>query len=182
MRKVIYGGAVTLDGFLAGPAGELDWLHFSPDVQKIMQESFTNADTILMGRKTWEVSAPSEGGDSQGSAETDMATGTYLFSRTMKSAPKGVTLVRENAAAFVRELKQHPGKDIILMGGGELAQSLMAADLIDEVGLNIHPVLLGSGVPAFRDPGQRVRLRLKESRLLDGGCILATYEVLHAAP
>ncbi len=64
------------------------------------------------------------------------------------------------------------------MGGGELAQSLLAADLIDEIGLNIHPVLLGSGIPTFRDPGHRVKLTLTECRQLEGGCILASYNVL----
>jgi riboflavin biosynthesis pyrimidine reductase len=66
------------------------------------------------------------------------------------------------------------------MGGGELAQSLLAADLLDEIGLNINPILLGKGVPVFRDPGQRVKLILTECRQLEAGCILASYKVLHA--
>jgi dihydrofolate reductase len=103
---------------------------------------------------------------------------TYVFSRTLApdDAPD-VELVRTDAEAFVRNLKAQPGKDIMLMGGGELAQSLMAAGLVDRVGLNIHPVLLGAGVPAFRDPGQRVLLQLTECRQLAGGCILANYDV-----
>jgi dihydrofolate reductase len=63
------------------------------------------------------------------------------------------------------------------MGGGELAQSLFAAGVIDEVGLNVHPILLGSGVPFFRDAGRRISLELAESRVLDGGCVLMTYRV-----
>jgi dihydrofolate reductase len=66
------------------------------------------------------------------------------------------------------------------MGGGELAQSLLAADLVDEIGLNIHPILLGSGIPTFRDAGMRVPMRLTECRQIDGGCILATYQIIHA--
>jgi len=73
-----------------------------------------------------------------------------------------------------------PGRDICLVGGGELAQSLLAACLVDRIGLNIHPILLGSGIPAFRNTGNRVKLVLTENRLLDGGCILANYKVLHA--
>jgi RibD C-terminal domain len=65
------------------------------------------------------------------------------------------------------------------MGGGELAQSLLAAGLLDEIGLNIHPILLGSGIPLFRDPGHRVQLMLSECRPIEGGCILASYRVLH---
>jgi dihydrofolate reductase len=68
------------------------------------------------------------------------------------------------------------------MGGGELAQSLLAAGVIDEIGLNVHPVLLGSGVPFFRDPGRRISLELAESRVIDGGCVLSTYRVLARKP
>jgi dihydrofolate reductase len=67
------------------------------------------------------------------------------------------------------------------MGGGELAQPLLAAGLLDEIGLNIHPILLGAGIPTFRDPGHRVRLILTECRQLEGGCILANYNVLHVS-
>ena len=63
------------------------------------------------------------------------------------------------------------------MGGGELAQSLFAAGVIDEVGLNVHPILLGSGVPFFRDAGRRISLVLAESKVIDGGCVLSTYRV-----
>jgi dihydrofolate reductase len=88
-------------------------------------------------------------------------------------------LVAGDAVEFVRDLKRAPGKGICLMGGGELAQSLLAAGLVDQVGLNIHPILLGSGIPTFRDAGHRVRLRLTDSRMLEGGCILANYKVMH---
>jgi dihydrofolate reductase len=106
---------------------------------------------------------------------------TYVFSRTLKEIDDpGVELVKTNATEFVRELKNGPGKRICLMGGGELAQPLIAADLVDEIGLNIHPILLGAGIPTFRDPGHRVKLTLTECRQLDGGCVLANYKVLHA--
>lgn len=88
--------------------------------------------------------------------------------------------MREDAAQFVRKLKQQPGKNICLMGGGELAQSLLAADLVDEIGLNIQPILLGSGIPTFRELGHRVKLNLTQCRQLEGGCVLAKYQVVHA--
>ena len=90
-------------------------------------------------------------------------------------------LVTGDAVDFVRTLKQASGKDICLMGGGELAQSLLAANLVDRIGLNIQPILLGAGIPTFRDPGHRVKLNLIECRTLEGGCILAQYEVLRTA-
>ena len=103
---------------------------------------------------------------------------TVVFSRTLKTIERrGVELVAADAVPFVRDLKAQPGGNIILMGGGELAQSLLGAGLVDEVGLNIHPLLLGAGVPVFRDPGHRVKLTLTECRSIDGGCVLATYRV-----
>ncbi len=188
MRTITYGGAVSLDGFLAGADGSIDWLHFSPDVQRVMVDYWKSVDTILMGRKTYAVAAAQSGGAKSGAtsrkrrAVREPAMRTYVFSRTLEAIDQpGVELVRTDAAAFVRDLKARPGKDICLMGGGELAQSLLAAGLVDEVGLNIHPVLLGTGVPVFRDPGQRVKLTLTECRTLDGGCVLANYRVVPRA-
>ena len=81
--------------------------------------------------------------------------------------------------AFVRDLKKQPGRGICLMGGGELARSLFEAELVDEVGLNIHPILLGGGIPMFPAPGPRVSLKLLSSRVLSGGCVLANFRVQH---
>ncbi len=172
MRKVIYGGACSLDGFLAGPDGALDWLHFSKDVQEVMARSWASIDTILMGRKTWEGAAGSGGGGAMKGIKS------YVFSRTLKSVPgKGVELVTGDAGEFVRKLKAEPGKDITVMSGGNFATFLLEAGVIDEIGLNVHPVLLGSGVPAFLNPGKRVALELAECRQLEGGCVLVTYRV-----
>jgi dihydrofolate reductase len=107
---------------------------------------------------------------------------TYVFSRTLTSVGHGAHLISTDPGEFVRQLKEQPGKGICVMGGGELAQSLFAAGVIDEVGLNVHPVLLGSGVPFFRDAGRRIGLELAESRVIDGGCVLSTYRVLAAIP
>jgi dihydrofolate reductase len=201
MRTITYGGAVSLDGFLAGPNEELDWLHFSKDVQAVMAEYWKDVDAVLMGRKSYEFAAEQHrGGKSPKSAKSKQSKSrenssketkakerkapvvrTYVFSRTLQTidAP-AYELVREDAVEFVRNLKQQQGKEICLMGGGELAQSLLAANLVDEIGLNIHPILLGSGIPTFRDPGHRVKMTLKECRQIDGGCILAKYQVQHA--
>jgi dihydrofolate reductase len=170
MRKVIYGGACSLDGFLTDRDGGIDWLHFSKDVEQIMAQSWKNADTILFGRKTWEVAVAHGGGSMPG-------VKGYLFSRTITKAPPGVELVSHDAGTLVRTLKSEPGKDIIVMSGGNLATALLQAGVIDEIGFNVHPVLLGAGTPAFRDPGQRVNLELLESRALDGGCVLVSYRV-----
>jgi dihydrofolate reductase len=185
MRTVTYGGAVSLDGFLTGPDGAMDWLHFSPDVQQITSAYFKTVDTILMGRKTYAVAVaqrpPRKKARASAKTKAASAMHTYVFSRTLTEVDDpDVELVRDDAAGFVRRLKNQTGGDICLMGGGELAQTLFAAGLVDKVGLNIHPVLLGSGAPTFRDPGLRIPLQLTECRTIDGGCILATYDVVHS--
>lgn len=180
MRKVVYGGACSLDGFLAGPAGEIDWLHFSKDVAQEMQARWATVDTLVFGRKTWEEAVARGGGASGGGSMPGVSA--YVCSRTLTTVPDGApTLVAGDAADFVRDLKSRPGQDIVLMSGGNLARSLFAADLVDEVGFNIHPLLLGGGVPALLDVGRRVPLELTQCRRLDGGCVLVLYRVRHGA-
>lgn len=175
MRTVTYGAACTLDGFIAGKDGEIDWLHFSKDVSQIMRDYWRSIDTILMGRKTWDQAVRMGGGKSSPGMQT------FVFSRTLKSIDAdGVELVRDDAANVVRDLRAGQGKGICMMGGGDLARSLFAADLIDEVGLNVHPVLLGAGIPLFTDAGRRVPLELISSRCIAGGCVYSIYRVRHA--
>jgi dihydrofolate reductase len=183
MRTITYGGAVSLDGFLAAADGAIDWLHFSKDVSAVTADYWKDVDTILMGRKTYIVGLAMASGTPKkkraSAKSTTPAMVTYVFSRTLNASDHpGVEVVSSDVVRFVRDLKARPGKKICLMGGGELARSLFEAGLIDEVGLNIHPILLGSGVPVFRDPGHRVALTLSECRQIDGGCILAIYKVV----
>ncbi len=174
MRKVTYGAACSLDGFIAGPGAEMDWLHFSKDVEALIAAYWKTIDVVLMGRKTWSHAAEQGGYGAASSGKMK----TYVFSRTMNQNPApGVELVTTDAGDFVTTLKRRKGRGICVMGGGELARSLFQAGVIDEVGLNIHPVLLGAGVPLFPEIGRRVNLELLESRTLDGGCVLANYRV-----
>jgi dihydrofolate reductase len=182
MRTVTYGAACTLDGFIAGSDGALDWLHFSRDVEKVMIQYWSTVDAVLMGRKTWQFAATQDVVDdvsSRGSGIPEVAT--YLFSRTLREAPAGVELVASDAGGYVNRLKRQPGKGIYLMGGGELASSLFDAGVIDEVSLNVHPVLLGSGIPFFRPLKRRISLDLIESRTIQGGCVLMTYRVRNSS-
>jgi dihydrofolate reductase len=163
-------------------------LHFSPDVQAVMNAYWPTIDTILMGRGTWEVSAQQGAGKSTRKSKTDKSnTGTsrakpkiqtYVFSRTLDNiSGSGVHLIRDDAGPFVADLKRQPGKGICVMGGGVLATSLLEAGVVDEVGMNVHPVLLGAGVPLFRDVRRRIPLQLVETRRMDGGCVLCRYHV-----
>ena len=108
---------------------------------------------------------------------------TYVFSRTLaERSDDGVALIRGDAADFVRDLKVQEGKDICLMGGGELARSLFEAGLIDEIGFNIHPVLLGSGIPLFHPMSRQIDLELLDCRALKNGCVYVTYRVRPPSP
>ncbi|MEN3327620.1 MAG: hypothetical protein V7638_2427 [Acidobacteriota bacterium] len=178
MRKVIFGGANSLDNFIARKDDAVDWLLFSKEVETIMKDMWENIDTIVMGRKTYEV-AQRMGGGSGGYPGVK----TYVFSRTIKKPnSKKLFFVNEDAAAYVRRLKEEEeeGKDICVMGGGVLAKSLFEADVIDEISFNIHPVLLGSGVPLFHEMSRQIDLELKECRQLSSGCVLLTYKIKHA--
>jgi dihydrofolate reductase len=174
MRSVLYGAACSLDGYIAGPNEEVDWLHWSDDVAQISNAVFSRIDTILLGRKTYDVAVRMGVRSYPGGVN-------YVFSSTLQpaDAPE-VTVVRDDAVEFVRALKQAPGKDICVIGGGELARSLINAGLIDEIGVNIQPVVLGSGIPLLPPGGARVNLTLTESRVLSGGCVYALYRVTHA--
>lgn len=173
MRTVTFGGANSLDNFIARKDHSVDWLMWSDEAAALMRDYWKSIDTIVMGRKTFEV-AQKSAGKSKGKS----AIKTYVFSRTLKpKAGQDFEIVSEDAGSFVRKLKAEKGKDICVMGGGELAQSLFEADVIDEIGLNIHPVLLGSGVPLFLPMTRQSNLELVECKPFKNGCVFVKYRV-----
>ena len=173
MRKVTYGGANSADNFIAGPGEAVDWLRMTGDVRKIIAESWKGVDAMLIGRKTWEFGQKMGGGPAMPGIKT------YLFSRTMNEAPEGVELVSGDAVAFVRALKAKPGGNIIVMGGGELGSALIDGGVVDEIGINIHPLLLGGGTPLFREMKVRRDLELIEARAIAEGCVLVRWRVVN---
>ena len=173
MRKVTYGGANSADNFITGPDEDVGWLRMTSDVQEIIKERWKGVDTMLMGRKTFEF------GQKMGGGPAMKGIKSYVFSRTLKSVPEGVELVRADAVEFVREIKSGEGGDILVMGGGELGTALIEGGLVDEIGLNIHPVLLGRGTPLFREMSRRVDLELIEARPIAEGCVLVRYRVVN---
>ena len=177
MRKVVFGGANSLDNYFARKDDAVDWLLWSDEVGKIMADYFKTFDTIVMGRRTYEVAiASGHGGGSYGGMKT------YVFSRTLKPrSTKALEITSEDDADVVGRLKQQEGKDICIMGGGLLAKSLFEADLIDEIGFNIHPVLLGSGIPLFYEMNRQIDLELIDCKTFKTGCVLVTYRVKHDA-
>jgi len=171
MRKVTFGGACSLDNFIARKDDSVDWLMWTDEVNEIMQSYWATIDTVVMGRRTYEVALRS------GSDGSSPGVKTYVFSRTIqKPDTENLIFVSEDAASFVKRLKEEDGKDICILGGGVLAKSLFEADLIDEVGLNIHPIILGSGIPLFYDMSHQINLELVKLQQLSNGCVVVTYQ------
>lgn len=179
MRKVTFGGAISLDNYLARPDHTVDWLLWGKEAHEVMAEYWKTIDTILMGRNTYDVSlrlSKSKKGGTPGMK-------TYVFSRTLTPrADKTVTIVSQDAVEFVRDLKKQDGKDICLMGGGDLAKSLFEGGVIDEIGFNIHPVLLGSGIPLYYPMSRQINLELLECRPFKNGCVMVKYRVKNEPP
>jgi dihydrofolate reductase len=173
MRKVTFSVATSLDNFLARKDESVDWLLFGDEAAAVMSSFGKSIDTMLWGRRTYEFAVRN------GQKDGYPGLKNFVFSRTLAASGQ-VTIVAEDAAAFVRRLKQQDGKDIALMGGGELARSLFEAGLIDELALNVHPILLGEGIALFHPMSRQIQLKLRESRPFKNGCVYLVYEVIHA--
>jgi dihydrofolate reductase len=175
LRKVTFGVANSLDNYIARKDQGVDWILWGEEAASGMTEFWKKIDTVVMGRKTYEPTLKS--GKSWPSYP---GVRNYVFSRTLRESPdKDVQIISEDAAEFVRKLKGESGKDTLVMGGGELAMSLFEANLIDEIGLSIHPMLLGSGIPLFLPMERQIDLELLECKSFKNGCVLVTYRVKH---
>jgi dihydrofolate reductase len=170
MRRLRYHVAVSLDGFIAGPKGEFDWIVMDPSID--FAALYKEFDTAVMGRKTYEV-VTAQGGDG---AMPGMEV--VVFSRTLPPATRpGVRIVNDDPRKIVEALKTKAGRDIWLFGGGSLFRALLDARLVDTVEVAVIPVLLGQGVPLL-PPGASTKLVLSDlKRLPDSGIVALSYSV-----
>jgi dihydrofolate reductase len=169
MRRIRYSVVMSLDGYIAGPNGEADWIIMDPDID--FSALFEQFDTFLVGRRTFEVMAQA------GRTETP-GMKTLVFSRTLRQQDyPGATIVSENAQEIVAGLRAEPGKDIWLFGGGSLFASLLHAKLVDTVEVGIIPVLLGGGVPLLPPPAQQAKLKLSHHKVYKTGIVSLEYTI-----
>ena len=173
MRRVRYVVAMSLDGYIAGPNGEADWIIMDPEMD--FRALFEQFDMFLLGRRTFEGMGGAGGGQS--------GAQTIVFSRTLRQQDyPNVTIVSDNPEQVVADLGSKPGKDIWLFGGGRLFRSLLEARLVDAVEVSVIPVLLGEGIPLLpaRTSSERFELKLTSIRTFDSGIVSLEYAVDYA--
>ena len=169
MRKIILGLAVSLDGFIEGPNGEYDWCFTDQDYG--MTEFYKRIDSLFIGRRSYELLLTLGDDAMPGFPKLK----EYVFSTTMKDAKPGVLIINDDIKKNVEKIKHEPGKDIWLFGGASLTSSLLNLDLVDEMSLAIHPIILGSGKPLFSDIKKRIPLDLIDTKTYSSGLVTMVY-------
>lgn len=181
MRKVILPMNVSLDGFVEGPHGEMDWFAIDDETWKDMYEQLGYVDTVLLGRVTFQIwenywpaagANPASSKDEVGFSRWIEKTPKIVFSRTLDRVGwKNARLVQSDIAGEIARLKALPGKDIALAGGAGIARAFIKLGLIDEYHLRVCSVILGGGKPLFKDPQDRMNLQLLGSRTFSSGMV-----------
>ena len=169
MRKIILGLAVSLDGFIESPNGEYDWCFTDQDYG--MTEFYKRIDSLFIGRRSYELLLAMGDDAMPGFPKLK----EYVFSTTLKEVKPGVTLIHGDIKETVEKIKSEPGKDIWLFGGANLTSSLLNLNLVDEMSLAVHPIILGSGKPLFSDLKNRIPLNLIDTTTYSSGLVNLVY-------
>jgi dihydrofolate reductase len=171
MRKVILQLAVSLDGYIEGPNGEYDWCFTDQDYG--MKEFYNRIDSMFIGRKSYELMLTMDESVMPGFPKLT----EYVFSTSLNEVKPGTILIRDNIEEEVNRIKNEPGKDIWLFGGASLSSSLLNYNLVDEIILAVHPILLGKGKPLVTDIKSRIPLALTGSKVYSSGLVMLNYSV-----
>lgn len=182
MRKVIYSMGVSLDGFIAGPGGEIDWGAPDEELHRFHNQQTRETGAHLLGRRLYEVMTYWETAEENPSLpehELEFARiwkdlPKIVFSKTLEKVEGNARVVRDGVAEEVAELKEQPGKDIAV-GGAGLASALIKLGLVDEYRLFVSPVLLGGGTPYFPPLEERIDLELVETRTFGSRVVYVRY-------
>jgi dihydrofolate reductase len=169
MRHIRYRVAMSLDGYIAGPNGEFDWI--VPDPTMDFADLFAQFDTFLLGRKTYEFAIQ------PGNPGFPAESRAFVFSRTLADPVPGFSVIREVSRESVEAIRAQAEKDVWLFGGGELFTSLLGLGLVDTVEVAIMPVLLGRGMPLVPSPAPHARLQLTHERTYPSGILLLEYTI-----
>ena len=172
MRKIRYVVAMSVDGYIAGPNGEANWIGTDPEVD--FPALCSQFDTLLMGRKTYEAATQRLG------EKTFAGVTSIVFSRTMKAQyHPGVTIISELTADWVKALKNQSGKDIWLFGGSDLFRTFLDSRYVDSIEVSVIPVLLGDGIPLLPPPYSPAKLSLTSHKVYRSGRLSLAYQVQH---
>lgn len=179
-RRIILDLAVTLDGFIEGINGEVDWCIM--DLEMEFTKFLNEVDTILYGRKSFDlwgqfVPEPKDSEMDKEMWDLVHSKEKFVFSKTQKGIGNKVIFINENIEEEVMKLKDRPGKDIWLYGGASLITTFIHLGLVDEFRLSVHPVVLGEGKPLFVNIKKRLNLKLVHTKTFSSGVVQLTYHL-----
>jgi dihydrofolate reductase len=185
MRKIILAMEMSLDGFIEGPNGEMDWLINKEEDWKEMFKDLESVDTYLLGRKMypgyaayWRSALTNESSPKDELRYAKLADKSQhiVFSKTLTTVEWKNTRIATDPLAEINQLKKQPGKDMVIWGGAELAATLINLGLVDRYRITLNPTILGGGKPMFNNIAQRRKLKLLESRPMKSGATILWYE------
>ena len=187
MRKLIVSLHVSLDGFVAGPKGEMDWIKLDEEMFDMVAELTDEADTALYSRVTYEMMENywPTAADLPNATKHDIEHSNWynqvekvVLSKTMKSIKKDkTTFISDDVAASIKKIKEQPGKNILVFGSPQAIHLLIENDLIDEYWLFVNPIILGEGIPLFTRLAKRTSLILITSKAFACGVVLLHYKI-----
>ncbi|MBU5351939.1 dihydrofolate reductase family protein [Paenibacillus barcinonensis] len=177
-RKIILDLAVTLDGFIEGKNGEVDWCIMDPELE--FNQFLNQVDTIMYGRKSYDQWGLYTPNDEDSDVDKEFwalihSKEKYVFSRSQKGTDHKAVFINNHILEEVNKIKQRPGKDIWLYGGASLITTFIQLGLVDEFRLSVHPIVLGEGKPLFTDIKQRLNLQLAHTRAFSSGLVQLIY-------